>query len=294
MDKPQIIGIGLNGLVGSRVLQLLGNKFDFINLSRSQGVDITDSKSLTKIKEYSKANFVIHMAAKTDVDSCEKDEDQGEEGEAWRINVEGSMNLAEICRETGKKIIYISTDFVFDGEKPVGEFYSETDIPNPVNWYAKTKFEGEKRVEESGSDYAILRIAYPYRAEYDLKKDFMRAIKERLQNGLEIKAVTDHLFCPTFIDDVAKAIDLSIENDLSGIYHAVGSTSLTPYDASILIAKTFDLDESLISKTTRAEFFKDRAPRPFNLTLHSDKIKQLGVELVGFEEGLHNIKTGLQ
>ena len=91
MDKPQIIGIGLNGLVGSRVLQLLGNKFDFINLSRSQGVDITDSKSLTKIKEYSKANFVIHMAAKTDVDSCEKDEDQGEEGEAWRINVEANI-----------------------------------------------------------------------------------------------------------------------------------------------------------------------------------------------------------
>ena len=136
MDKPQIIGLGLNGLVGSRTTELLNEKYEFISLERSTGVDITKPESLTLIKDYPHANFVLHMAAKTDVDSCEADKSLNEAGDAWKINVMGAKNVAQICRETGKKMIYISTDFVFDGEKALGERYSEQDLPNPVNWYA--------------------------------------------------------------------------------------------------------------------------------------------------------------
>ena len=292
MDKPQIIAFGLNGLVGSRLAELLSGKYEFVSLSRSIGVNITDSASLTRVKEYKDADFVLHMAAKTDVDGCELDKDQGETGEAWRINVEGSRNVAEICRETGKKIMYISTDFVFDGEKPEGEFYSEEDSPKPLNWYAKTKYEGEKAIEESGADYMIVRLAYPYRAEYEQKKDFVRAIRDRLVEGQSVAGVTDHIFCPTFIDDFALAIDDLISNDASGIYHAVGSP-LTPYESALQIAEKFNLDKSLINPTTREEFFKDKAPRPFNLALRNDKIAKLGVNMKGFEEGLLSIKSQL-
>lgn len=293
MDKPQIIGTGLNGLVGSRVTELLSDKYDFISLSRETGVDITDAASLTAVKNYPQANFVIHMAAKADVDGCELDKSLGETGEAWRVNVEGTRNVAEICRETGKKIIYISTDFVFDGEKPEGELYGEEDSPNPINWYAKTKYEGEKVVEKSGADYAVARLAYPYRAKFETKKDFMRAIKDRLSQNLPVKGVTDHIFCPTFIDDLALALDGLISNDAVGIYHVVGSQALTPCEAAERIAEAFDLDKSLVSQTTRAQYFQDKAPRPFNLALRNDKIAKLGVHMKGFEEALLTIKSQL-
>ncbi len=289
--KPKIIGLGLNGLVGSRITELLKDSYDFVSLSRSTGVDITDAESLTALKNYPDAKFVLQFSAKADVDACEKDKDMGEEGEAWRINVSGTKNVAEICRELGKKIVYISTDFVFDGEKEKGDFYTERDTPNPINWYSKTKYEGEKRVEESGAPYIILRLAFPYRAEFEPKKDFVRAIIDTLKNGNQIKGVTDQIFCPTLIDDIALALDVLIKNDATGIYHAVGSEALTPFEAALKISEIFDLDTGLIKETTRDEFFRDRAPRPFNLQLRNARIDQLGVEMKGFSEGLMEIKS---
>lgn len=291
MDKPQIIGLGLSGLVGSRVTQLLLDQYEFVSLGRQTGVDITNPESLTKIKDYKDANFVLHLAAKADVEGCEVDKSLREQGDAWKINVEGARSVASVCRDSGKKIIYASTDFVFDGEKPEGESYSEEDQPNPINWYAKTKYEGEKAVSQSGADYIIVRLAYPYRAEFDLKKDFMRGIRDRLKEGLLVRGVTDHIFCPTFIDDFAFALDKLIKTDASGVYHTVGGTALSPYDATLKIAEVFDLPKSLIEQTTREEFFAQRAPRPFNLNLRNDKIQRLGVKMRGFEEGLQVIKS---
>ena len=270
----------MNGLVGTRVIELLREKFTFIQLSRSMGLDVTQPNTIESLKNYKYADFVLHMAAKTDVDGCEKDKSLGENGEAWKINVDGAKNVAEICHETNKKMIYISTDFVFNGENEAGEAYSEDDLPDPINWYAKTKYEGEKRVMESGCNYLIVRLAYPYRAKYEAKPDFMRAIKGRLEQRENVKGVTDHIFCPTFIDDFARAIEILIKNNASGIYHAVGSQSLSPYQASLNIAEAFGFDKSLISKTTREEFFKDRAPRPFNLALANDRIEELGVKFI--------------
>ncbi|HBB76168.1 MAG: hypothetical protein A2186_00260 [Candidatus Levybacteria bacterium RIFOXYA1_FULL_41_10] len=291
--KPQIIAFGLSGLVGSRIEELLSDKYEFVGLSTSNGVDITKPETLISIKDYKDASFVLHLAAKTNVDSCELDKDLGEQGEAWRVNVLGPKNVAEVCRETGKKIIYVSTDFVFDGEKPEGDSYDEEDIPNPINWYAKTKYEGERVVERSGADYAILRIAYPYRAESDKRGDFSRSIKEKLINGESVKAVTDHVFCPTFIDDLVPVIKELISIDAVGIYHAVGGQALSPYDAAILIAQTFDFDLRLINPITREEFFKGSAPRPFNLELNNGKIGKLGIRMRSFKEGIGESKNQL-
>jgi dTDP-4-dehydrorhamnose reductase len=228
------------------------------------------------------------------VDGCEDDKNLGEDGEAWRINVLGASNVAEYCRDLGKKIIYISTDFVFDGEKEKGEFYTEKDSPNPINWYSKTKYEGEKLIEKSGAPYMILRLAYPYRANFEPKKDFLRAILDNLKNGNQVKAITDHVFCPTFIDDFAFALEKLVKNDASGIFHTVGGQALTPFEATKIIASEFNLDTNLIVPITREEFFKDRAPRPFNLALRNARIGELGVEMKGFEEGLISIKSQMQ
>lgn len=282
----RIIGTGLDGLVGSRIVDLLNSKHKFENLSISTGVDITNRKVVLEKIKNSNAEVVLHMAAKTNVDSCELDKVLGEKGDAWKINVTGTQNIVDACLQSDKKIIYISTDFVFDGTR---KSYFEEDMPNPLNWYAKTKYEGEKIVQNSKNPWIIIRIAYPYRVSFE-RLDFVRAILKRLQEGLPVAGVIDHIFTPTYIDDIALAIDSLIENSSEGIYHVVGSQSLTPYDASLLIAKEFDLGTSLISQTTRSEFFNNRAPRPFQLALKNDKIEKLGVRMRTFEEGLREIR----
>ncbi len=296
----KILGTGLNGLVGSRVVELLSPKYEFESVSRSTGVDIQDPGSIRSAIETSNADVVLHLAAKTNVDGCEEDRNIDTEFQsgrvseqeiiqkqtAWATNVLGTENVVSACREFGKKLIYISTDFVFDGKKE--GMYSETDVPHPICWYGETKYEGEK-IAQSLEGSLIVRIAYPYRADFE-KKDFVRAIKDRLQNNQEVRAVEDHYFSPTFIDDIASCCDVLIHHNTAGIYHVVGSQTLTPYDAALLIADKFGLDKSLISPTTRAEYFKGAAPRPFNLSLKNDRIKSLNVSMKTFEEGLEEVK----
>jgi dTDP-4-dehydrorhamnose reductase len=290
MSKTKAFGIGISGLVGSRIAEVLQDKYVFDNLSLDTGVDITKPETLDVVRRDTEHPIVLHLAAKADVDGCEQDKELGEQGQAYQFNVVGTQNVVNACKEGGKKIIYISTDFVFDGEKLADESYTEDEHPHPVNWYAQTKYLGEEVVKNANSPFVIARIAYPYRKDdFAAKKDFVHAILGRLQSGQPVAAVTDHIMTPTYLDDIAYALYALIHNDAEGIYHVVGSQSITPYDAAVLLAERFNLDKSLISQTTRSEFFKDRAERPFNLRLNNDKITKLGVKMRSFQEGLEEI-----
>ncbi len=289
-QTPKILTIGGTGLVGSRVNQLLSQNYTIENLSTKNGIDITKPKTLQPLQENDHELIIIY-AAKTDVDACEKDKDLGDRGETYQINVTGIQNIVNTLKKTNKKLIYISTDFVFDGEAPPPGGYTEENPTNPIDWYGQTKYLGEQILQKSGQPFLILRIGYPYRADDFPKKDFYRAMHTRLLNNQPITAVTDHIMTPTFIDDIAIAIEKLISTDKEGIYHVTGSQSLSPYEASLLIAESFNLDKSLISKTTRADFFKNRAPRPFNLTVNNDKILKLGIKMKTFEECVLNLKS---
>ncbi|HVA96627.1 MAG TPA: SDR family oxidoreductase [Candidatus Acidoferrales bacterium] len=287
----KIFIIGGSGLVGTRIVDLLRKHHTVDDLSLTTGVDITDPSSLDILRTDKEHEVVLHLAAKADVDGCEQDKPLGEEGAAYKINVGGTKNVVDACTISKKKLLYISTDFVFGGEKEPPYKYTEDDTPNPVNWYAMTKYKGEEVVRNSGLHFAIIRIAYPYRDDlFALKKDFVHAIMGRLAENKPVAAITDHLMTPTYIDDIAYALEAVITQDTTGIFHAVGSQSLSPYDASILMAKQFGFDTALISKTTRDEYFKGKAPRPFNLSLNNGKITKLGISMRTFEEGLQQIK----
>lgn len=286
----KILGTGLSGLIGSRLIELLKD-YTFENLSLETGCDITDKKSvLTKIQA-SDASCVLHLAAKTDVDSCEQDKEKDQKGSAWVVNVLGTRSVVEACIQSGKRLIYVSTDFVFDGESP--RAYEEEDLPSPINWYGKTKYEGEKIVQNSPLSWSILRVAYPYRAFF-MKEDFMRGILRRFTNKNRIAMITDHIMTPTFIDDIVKAVYVIIDGKLEGKFHVVGSQFVTPYEAALMIASVFQLDSSLIGKTTRKEYFKGKAPRPYRLALKNDKIQKLGIKMSTFEEGLLEIKKQMK
>lgn len=289
--KKKILGVGITGLVGSRIAELL-DSYNFTNLSLETGVNITDSKTLDPIRNISSDSIIFHLAAKADVDSCEQEKSLGKESMAWKINVEGTRNVVEACKIGGKKIIYVSTDFVFDGKKEGGG-YTEEDNPNPVNWYAQTKFEGENIVKNSGLPFIIMRIAYPYRAKFEMKKDFVRNIISRLEKNQKVQAVTDHVMTPTFIDDIASAVDVLIKNNSEGIFHVVGGQFISPYNAGLLIAKVFGFESSLVEETTKEEYFKGCAERPFRLALKNDKIQKLNIKMKGLEEGLLEVKKQL-
>lgn len=301
----KILVTGLTGLVGSRFAELLTDSYEFEGISRNTGVDITDKTAVIKKITSSNASIVLHLAAKTDVDGCEKDKEiddkflslkdvQNQEWlkqkTAWVMNVLGTQNVVEACKASKKKLIYISTDFVFDGNISQDEGYAEEDSQNPINWYGRTKYEGEKIVINSELDWIIARLAYPYRANFDNKNDFFRIIFQKLKGGQKLNMVTDHVMTPTFIDDFVYAIDSLIKTKQSGIFHTVGDQFISPFDAAILIAEKFNFEKNLIAQTTREEYFKDKAQRPFFLGLKNDKIEKMGIKMKTFEQGLEEIK----
>jgi len=278
-----ILGTGLSGLVGSRVVELLSKDYSFENLSLETGVDITNKESVDEYFSRSDAEWVFHFAAYTDVQGAEKERGLGEKSMAWKINVAATEHIIENCKKLGKKLLYVDTDYAFDGKKRV---YTEEDPPHPLGWYGITKYEGAKRVLTLGENGLVMRIANPYRANPVGKKDFVHKIMERLQSGQDVLAATDQLFVPTFIDDIAYAVRVLITVSASGIYHVVGSTALSPYAAAREIAEVFQLDTSHVKSTTFRTMFADRAPVPQYAGLKNDKISSLGVSMRTFEDGL--------
>lgn len=287
----QILITGGSGLVGSRIIELLENEYHFIDLSLEKGIDITRKESVEEIfAKYDKADWVFHLAAKTNVDECEKDKKLGEKSPTWVINVVGTENIAQACRKFSKKLLYVSTDFVFDGKK---SFYKENDLPNPINFYAQTKYMGEKIIQKILNKFLICRIAFPYRSKFTQKLDLVRSIIDELSKKKPVLAVSDQIITPTFTDDIALAIDRLIKNNTGGIYHLVGSQPLSPLESAVLIAEFFGYNKKLITPVKARIYFKNRAVRPYFLALKNDKIKTLGAAMKTFDEGIKEVKRQL-
>lgn len=278
-----IIGTGLSGLVGSRVVELLEPEFQFENLSLETGFDITHKDAVMDRIIRSHAPWVFHFAAVTDLDSAENERQLGSKSQVWRVNVDGTRNIVEVAQTSSKHVLYLSTDFVFDGSQGP---YTEESQPNPQSWYAETKYEGEKVITGLGASGLILRIAFPYQARPQGRPDFVHRIMEQLHAGERIQTPNDQRITPTYIDDVARVIRVLVSGDASGIYHAVGSQALSPYDAALLIAQTHHLDKSKIAPVSSQSYYKDRAPRPRQAVLKNDKIESLGVSMIPFTEGI--------
>lgn len=288
----KIIGTGLNGLIGSRIVELLTSKYQFENLNRENGVDITEYNSVYHAIKSSESKIVLHAAAYTDVKGAEAEKELKEKSMVWKVNVIGTQNVAKVCQELDKKMIHFSTDMVVGGDDmPQGGFTEEA-LPNPLNWYAQTKYEAEKEIQKLPIPWVILRLAYPYRAKFE-KPDFARFFINKLKMNKPVSVLTDRIISPTFIDDIALALDILIQENSKGIFNVVGSQILSIYDAVVLISKTFDLDTKLVEKTTRDKFLVGRPGEPFSSALDNGKIRQLGVNMNAFEEGLRILKNQL-
>ena len=284
---------GANGLLGQHLVKLLLEKnynvlacgkglcrLDFINDSFTYiNTDITDENAVEELLKNNKPEIIIHTAAMTQVDACEKNPEQ-----TSYINVRGTANIILYAEKYSSFIIYISTDFVFDGEK--GN-YKEDDDLKPVNWYGFTKVQAESLIETSDMPWAIVRTCLVYgNALSGTRNNIITWVKNNLENKKNIKVVDDQIRTPTYVEDLAKGILLIAEKKATGTFHISGKDILTPYQMAIKTAAFFNLDKNLIEKVN-ASVFTQPAKRPPRTGFNINKAKtELGFEPISFEEGL--------
>jgi len=296
MKTRKIIITGGSGLVMSRIIELLGGKYNFISIERTPSpkasadksqliiLDLTKKETVKKVVFDVQPEIIIHAAALTEVDLCEKDKTL-----AQKINVGITETLTQIAEQAKSFLVYISTDFVFNGKR--GN-YTEKDQPDPVNFYGQTKYEGETIVQTL-RHYCILRTAFPYRADFPLKKDCLRWMLEKLERNEEIRAVSDQFVTPTFIDDMAAAIDKVIALKPVGVYHMAGSQRVSWFRAAEIMAQIFRFNPDLIKPIPYEEFAKgkDRALRPHDSSLSCVKLeKDFNIKMSSLEDGLKEIR----
>ena len=286
-----IIVTGASGMIGSRFLRLLPNDFRLVkNIDRTEGLDILDYSGLSTALSSVRADVIVHMAAFTDVNAAAEQEGKSD-GMCFQINVIGTQNIVKLAKQLNCQLIHISTDYVFDGAK-AGE-YIETDKPNPIEWYGKTKYKAEKIVVNSGIKWCIARTAYPFLAQFPGKLDLVRGRIKQMREGNLPPQFTDHIITPTSADQLSVALFKLIRSKSVGIYHLVGDTSLSDFDLTTEIAKQFDFDQSKIAKNSLSEFNKS-APRPYQqqMAMSNQKFEsQFGDIFSSFPEALTTMKS---
>lgn len=248
--KKRILVTGANGVLGSNVAMFYSDQ-DNVELcctaktkeNNSLDIpiivcDITDREKLKKtILEFC-PDYVINTAAFTNVDKCETERET-----AWTVNVKAVEYLAEACRAIDAHLIHISTDYVFDGKQGP---YSEVDKTNPISYYGRTKLASENALKISGINYSIIRTNVLYGAIEKGKADFVYWVVQSLENGKDIKIVTDQFNNPTFVEDLVSGINKIIEFKRSGIFNIGGRDFLSRFELTKLIADYFELNKNLI------------------------------------------------
>ncbi len=293
-ENPKIAAIGASSMVGSRYSELAQGSLDLVkaDLSGEIQVDITSAASAYEFFKEFDFSHVILFSAFTDVDAAEKQRDKKNDS-CWKINVEGVKNIVRACIKYQRKLIFISTDFVFDGANGP---YQEDDQPGPnmdlVSWYGITKIEAEKFIHKFLPSALIIRIAYPYRAKYEGKDDIVKKILRLYREKKLYAMFSDQTFTPTFIDDLAASIALLIKKDQEGIYHVASPEPTTLYAFAKHLIAIFGGDPKEVEEGTLSEFLKTdyATPRPVNGGLKVEKISSLGFVPTTWQKGIEIIR----
>ncbi len=296
----RILLTGANGLFGQNLLTLLTNRQDYEVFATGKGenrnpagnytylpCDLTNQAEVKKLIELARPDYLIHAAAKTQVDDCEINQES-----CWESNVFATGYLLDEMSKGSGHVQYISTDFVFDGER--GN-YLETDQPNPVNYYGESKLEAEKLVQSSRLSWSIARTVLVYGVASDLSRsNILTWIYKSLKNNQPIRVVTDQIRTPTFVEDLAEGSLLILKNQAEGIYHISGDEVMSPYDLAIKIADYFDFNRSLITPVD-ASTFSQPGKRPQKTGFVIDKAREtLGYTPRKFEETLALLEQRLR
>lgn len=234
-------------------------------------LDITDASAVSRVLREVKPDAVVHCAAWTAVDAAEDAENQPK---VRAINAEGTANIAEVCKELDCKMVYISTDYVFNGQ---GETPWQPDCKDyaPLNFYGQTKLEGELAVSSRLEKYFIVRIAWVFGLN---GKNFIKTMLKLGETHDTLRVVNDQIGTPTYTLDLSRLLVDMIETDKYGYYHATNEGGyISWYDFACAIFKTAGMHVNVLPVTT-AEYGESKAKRPFNSRLDKSKLKENGFQ----------------
>ena len=289
----RILITGANGFLGYYLVQLLLDNNETV-IATGRGscrlpfqhmpgftwaeMDITDPFRIHDVFAEYRPEAVVHAAAWSKPDDCEL-----HQWDAYIANVEGTLNVMLNAAEQGSHFIYVSTDFVFDGERGM---YQEEDERKPVNYYGRTKMEAEDAVMEYEGDWSIVRTVLVYGRPVLARENILSITQKKLLAGEEWRVVDDQVRTPTYVGDLAAGIAAIIRQRATGIYHLSGKEVYTPYQMAVSTAAYLGLDTSLIKKVTAATFTQPAKRPPYTGFVIDKAIKELQYRPISFEEGL--------
>lgn len=252
MSKPaRVLITGASGLLGANLVRHYASRADCTGFYRKNPISIsgadlrhlelTDHQSVSRAVNQLRPDLIIHCAAATDVEWCEKHPDL-----ASTINEDAAVFLAERSSETGAKFVFMSTDSVFDGNS--GN-YLESDTPNPLNSYAAGKVRTEDAVNRLNPDTLIIR-SYFYGHSPSGTRSLLEWVLVRAMAGNTVPGFTDSYFSPITVNDFAGALDSAINANISGILHLGSSNSISKYEFARMVMETYGCDMSLLRPIT--------------------------------------------
>lgn len=270
----KILITGANGMLAKAVKEEL--KENELVCTDVEELDITNEIAVNDFVTNIKPNFIINCAAYTAVDRAEEQPEL-----AYKINAIGPKNLAIAAKNNNAVLIHISTDYVFGGDKPINEDYSEEDEKNPQAVYGTTKLEGENFIKQNCDKYYIFRTAWLYGEGNNFVRTMINLAKDRE----EVSVVNDQHGSPTYAVDLAKIIHQAIEKNIPyGIYNSTNIGYTTWYDFTKLIYKIENINCNV--KPVTSEEFPRAAKRPKNSQMSKDKLLELGINIPTYEDAL--------
>ena len=260
---------GSAGLIGQQLVKDLSESnqvFSSYNESIPEfgepiRMDLRDQTEISRVFNEKKPDIVIHLGAMTDVDHCERDKSS-----ATEINAKSTEIIAKECSNQNSFLVYLSTDYVFDGSSGM---YKETDTTNPIGHYGKSKLDGERSVENFSSEYCIARTSTPFGLQ-SKKKSFPTWIIENLEQKNQINVLTDQITSPTYIPNLSQMLIEIAERKITGILHVSGASKMSRYDMACMIADKLDYDQSLLNPAIMSQMNWD-AERPKNSSFDVSK-----------------------
>ena len=265
----RIVVTGAAGMLGRDLVEILREQHEVVPVDLAgveDPLDITDAAAVQARFEEARPDAVAHCAAYTNEDGCERDPDQ-----AYRVNALGTAAVAGACRAVGARVLYVSTDFIFDGEK--GSPYIEFDTPRPLGVYGASKLAGERLVQSLCPQHYIVRTQWLYGAH---GRNFPLTILERAAQGQELRVVADQVGVPTFTRDLSRAIAAIVAQPLYGTYHAANRGEVSWHGFASRLLGMAGLDPALARPISSAEW---RSPtrRPAYSVLRPYVLEMLGL-----------------
>lgn len=280
--KTRVFVTGAGGMLGEAVYEHLKNKVTLLPTSRTAHdpflikLDVSDDASVKKAFLKFKPDLVIHLAAITDLEYCERNPKK-----AWEINVKATEYLANFCQSHSIPMVYIGTGIIFNGKK---QKYTELDVPNPTGVYAQSKYAGELAVARIVTKHYILRAGWLMGGGPQKDKKFVSKILQQVRLGeTKLSAVADKLGSLSYTPDFVKQMLKVIEQDAYGIYHVACDEVCSRYDIAKEIVKILNRTDISVAKVSSGQYSGMKeyfAPRPSSEGLAPAKLKQMDIYIM--------------